>query len=130
MLAKDYIQSILEEHILPNLARFVKKHHTTVDQKVIQGEFFTLIRRHLSDLTNEKASYSINLANIDIIGINREGTIISIGFTMGPFNRYSRAQDTIELLNDLLDKSDFDYSKSILAHNLTGITDSLRYAQF
>jgi len=130
MLAEDYIQHTFETEILPALFRFVKKFHTQVEQKVIQGEFFTLIRRHLPDLTKEKATYSISLKNIDIIGVSRDGDIISIGFSKGDFCRYSRTHETVDTLNKILKSSNMDYSKSILGHNLDLITESLRYIQF
>ena len=129
MIAKDYVQHQLESAVLPALATFVKNNHHKVKQQVIKGEFFTQMRRHLPEIAGTKAQYGITLENVDIVGVNRDGDIVSLGFSCKAHNRYSRVKETVELLNSLLDSASFDYSKSILGHNLDRITDSLRYAQ-
>lgn len=128
MLDVKYIQSKFDTEIIPSLVKFVQLNHIKVEQNVIQGEFFTLIRRHLPEITKEKASYSISLINIDLIGVNRDGKIVSIGFSTGSYNRYKQLEETVDTLNEVLKKSVFE-NISMLSFNLDRIINSVHYAQ-
>tara|TARA_R110000822_G_scaffold152112_9_gene291389 strand:+ start:7296 stop:7673 length:378 start_codon:yes stop_codon:yes gene_type:complete len=125
------MKEVFETNILPNLVNFIKKNYNNIEQKTIQGEFFTLIRRHTPDLVKPKANYSIGLENIDHIGIDREGNIITIGFSNTHFGYNGAAKkDIIKELNDILKSIEFKFNGIILSHKLDSITDSLKFSQF
>lgn len=127
MISKEHIKKMLETQILPSLSSFIKENYFKVDQKVLKGEFYTQMRRHLKELTDEKSSYKITINHFDPIGVDRQGNIISIGFSSVCHDRHSRTKEIIDLLNEVLDESSFNFSDYILAHKLDKIIDSLRY---
>jgi hypothetical protein len=127
MTSRKHMQETLEQYIIPNFVIFVKKNHDKVEEKVLRGEFFTLFRRYLPELTNQKSSYRISLSNINYIGVSKDGNIISVSFSSSIHDRHSRIGEVVDMLNAILDSTSFDHSPEIVAFKLDRLMDSIRY---
>lgn len=113
--------------ILPSLGKFIwkNKSNPNVTPDVIKGEFYTLIRRHLKELTlPHNGDSSISVHNIDNIIIT-DGIIVYIAFLKSYSGTYN--EKLIENLNDSLEGIDYNFSKHIFESSINDIIDEIKY---
>ena len=123
-LNKEYIKEVFNEQILPKFCIYIHNNHYSLDEKELRGELFTKIRRHLPELTNP-TTYGLTQNNIDYLGVNKDGIIVSLNFNVGYQSRQNGIREVVEVLNEIIKKLNFDYKQHLLNINMSTVVEKM-----
>lgn len=122
---ETHILNTFKKFIIPEFQGYLKKHNGFgKQQRELKGELFTKIRRYLKDYI-DSTSYSINIKNIDNIGVDRDNNLISLKFIKFSYNFNDDQIKIIKLFNKAVDNLEEDISDISFKYKLDSIINSI-----